>query len=116
MPVFAFTLLLVGLSAGIIGLLGDNGDLFEVGVFIVITAVPLNMIRALQQSQRATADQLANADHNGYFRALDHVARGLLDVPRKPTPGHREHRAEPVAGNVIELRPNHVRSLERKAQ
>ena len=115
MPVFAFTLLAVGISAGAVGLLGNNDDLFGTGLFVVLTAVPLTIIRTVQNSQRATDDQLADADRAGYNRALDHVARGLLDAPTPPEPGNREDRAEQDAGNVITLRPNQVRRTERKA-
>lgn len=112
MPVFAITLLMVGLSSGVIGLLGNNDDLWRAGLFAVLTAVPLLIIRTLHKSQRVSADQLAAADQTGYMRALDHVARGLLDVP---TPHHDGHRAEQVAGNVIPLRPHHTHQSERKA-
>ncbi|MEV0559419.1 hypothetical protein AB0I27_38985 [Streptomyces sp. NPDC050597] len=116
MPVFAFTLLLVGLSAGVLGLLGSNDDLWTAGLFLVLTAVPLTIVRTVHNSQRATAHQLAEADRGGYVRALDHVARGLLDAPDPPSPGHHRDRAEQVAGNVITLRPRHMDQYERKAQ
>ena len=116
MPVFAFTLLLVGLSAGVLGLLGNTDDLFGAGLFITLTAVPLLIIRTVHNSQRASADQLAEADRAGYVRALDHVARGLLDAPAPPGPGHRADGAEQVAGNVITLRPHNTDRPERKAQ
>ncbi|MFJ9892688.1 hypothetical protein ACIQPR_05080 [Streptomyces sp. NPDC091280] len=116
MPVFAFALLTVGIGAGAVGLLGNNDDLFGTGLFAVLAAVPLTIIRTVQNSQRATDDQLADADRAGYNRALDHVARGLLDAPTPPAPGSREGRAEQGAGNVITLNPNRVRHSERKAQ
>ncbi|MFF5495729.1 hypothetical protein [Streptomyces aquilus] len=115
MPLFAFALLMVGLSSGVIGLLGNNDDLWRAGLFLVLTAVPLIIIRTVHNSQRATADQLAAADNAGYMRALDHVARGLLDVPAPRRGGHRD-RAEQVAGNVITLRPRQTDRPERKAQ
>ncbi|MFE4059497.1 hypothetical protein ACFXP3_24945 [Streptomyces sp. NPDC059096] len=115
MPVFAFSLLLVGLSSGVLGLLGDNDDLWKAGLFLVLTAIPLLITRTVHNSQHARADQLADADHAGYMRALDHVARGLLDVPA-PRGGHRNDRAEWAAGNVIPLRPHDSTPTERKAQ
>lgn len=115
MPVFAFSLLMVGLSSGVIGLLGNNDDLWRAGLFLVLTAVPLLIIRTVHNSQRVTADQLETADRAGYIRALDHVARGLLDVPA-PRGGHHHDRDEQVAGNVITLRPRHTDRPERKAQ
>ncbi|MEV7991597.1 hypothetical protein AB0O67_06685 [Streptomyces sp. NPDC086077] len=115
MPVFAITLLMVGLSCGVIGLLGNNDDLWRAGLFMVLTAVPLLIIRAVHNSQRVSEDQLTAADQAGYMRALDHVARGLLDAPAPRRGGHRD-RAERVAGNVITLRPHQSTAPERKAQ
>lgn len=115
MPVFAITLLMVGLSCGVIGLLGNNDDLWRAGLFMTLTAVPLLIIRAIHNSQRVRDDQLIAADQAGYMRALDHVARGLLDVPTPRRGGHRDH-VEHVAGNVITLRPLHEEQPERKAQ
>ncbi|UUN29449.1 hypothetical protein [Streptomyces sp. FIT100] len=115
MPVFAFILLLVGLSAGVVGLLGNNDYTWRAGLFIVLTAVPLLIIRTVHNSERATAEQLADADRAGYIRALDHVARGLLDAPASPTPGHRIDHTEQAAGNVITLCPRQLQQPERKA-
>jgi hypothetical protein len=108
-------LLAFGLAAGVAGLLGDNDDLWQTGLFVVLTAVPLLITRAVRDSQRLTAQQLAEADNAGYRRALEHVARGLLDAPAPPTPRRRQVR-EQVAGNVITLRPHHCPQVERKAQ
>ncbi|PJN40483.1 hypothetical protein CG747_12475 [Streptomyces sp. CB02959] len=115
MPVFVFTLLVVGLSAGVVGLLGGDDDFFSAGLFLTLTAVPLIITRTVHNSHTVTAHQLAEADRAGYHRALDHVARGLLDAPAPPDPGHRAT-AEQVAGNVITLRPRPTRPIERKAQ
>ncbi|MET9555126.1 hypothetical protein [Streptomyces sp. NPDC006645] len=115
-PIFAFTLLLVGLSSGVIGLLGNNNDMWRAGVFLVLTAVPLFIVRAVHDSHRVSDDQLAAADTAGYFRALDHVARGLLDAHAPHSGGHRHDRDEQAAGNVITLRPHHPNPPERKAQ
>lgn len=115
-PALAVLLLMVGQSAGVLGLLGDNDSLWQAGLYITLTAVPLLIVRTVHNSQQATADQIADADRAGYVRALDHVARGLLDAPAPPEPGNREDRAEQDAGNVITLRPNLVRPIEREAQ
>ncbi|CAM5489635.1 hypothetical protein SROCM77S_03971 [Streptomyces rochei] len=115
MPVFAVALLMAGLSFGVLGLLGNNDDLWRAGLFLVLTAVPLLIIRTVHNSQRVSADQLTNADNAGYMRALDHVARGLLDVPPTPRRGGNRDRDEQVAGNVITLRPHHTHQSERKA-
>ncbi len=116
MPILATSLLLVGLSSGAMGLLGTNDHLWRVGLFCVLTAVPLFIIRAVHDSHQVSDERLATADQAGYMRALDHVARGLLDVPRTPPGGQRDDRAEQVAGNVIPLRPHHHSQPERKAQ
>lgn len=113
-PVFAVALLMAGLSCGVLGLLGDNDDLWRVGLFLVLTAVPLLIIRTVHNSQRLSAEQLADADNAGYMRALDHVARGLLDAPAPRRGGNRDS-DEQVAGNVITLRPHHTHQSERKA-
>ncbi|MBK3581571.1 hypothetical protein JHN63_49015 [Streptomyces sp. MBT65] len=112
----ALVLLLVGQAAGVLGLIGKNDDLWQTGLFVTLTAVPLLIARTVHNSQHVTADQIADADRAGYVRALDHVARGLLDAPTPPRPGRRGDRAEQDAGNVITLRPNPVRPAERKAQ
>ncbi|GGR80673.1 hypothetical protein GCM10010252_18980 [Streptomyces aureoverticillatus] len=112
----AITLLMAGLTTGVIGLLGHNDALWQTGLFLVLPAVPLLIIRTVHNSQRATADQLDAADRAGYSRALDHVARGLLDAPAPHHGGHRNCCAEQVAGNVITLRPHHTDRPERKAQ
>ncbi|KAA6215546.1 hypothetical protein CP973_00155 [Streptomyces albofaciens JCM 4342] len=109
-------LLAIGLALGVVGLLVDNDDAWQVGLFIVITAVPLLITRAVRDSQRVTADQLAEADNAGYRRALEHVARGLLDQHTAPPKGGRPCHVEQVAGNVITLRPHHTDRPERKAQ
>ncbi|MEV7205753.1 MULTISPECIES: hypothetical protein [unclassified Streptomyces] len=116
MPVFAFTLLLVGLSAGVLGLLGKADDLWRAGLFIVLTAVPLFIVRAVHTALRVNADRIDAAERVGYQKALEHVALGLLDAPTPPNGGHYTDRAEQVEGNVIALRPRHVDRPERKAQ
>ncbi|MEW1672807.1 hypothetical protein AB0O47_06085 [Streptomyces noursei] len=105
----------MGLSAGVIGLLGRNSDVFEAGLFLTVVAVPLIITRTVHTAHKVTAQQLADADRDGYVRALDHVARGLLDAPAPPDPRHRAT-VEQVAGNVITLRPLPTRPIERKAQ
>ncbi|WP_405955821.1 hypothetical protein [Streptomyces phaeochromogenes] len=115
MPAFTITLLMVGLSTGVIGILGRNDHVFRAGLLLTLTALPLLIVRTVHNSQSVSAEQLAEADNAGYVRALDHVARGLLDVPA-PRGGHHNDRAEQVAGNVITLRPHHRSQPERKAQ
>ncbi|MFD5057396.1 hypothetical protein [Streptomyces sp. NPDC058394] len=81
----ALGLFVTGLAAGVLGLLGQNDDLASCGIFLTIASLPLFIIRTVRDAQRANADQLAAADIAGYQRALDHVARGLLEPP-SPAP------------------------------
>ncbi|TFV32266.1 hypothetical protein E4K10_18020 [Streptomyces sp. T1317-0309] len=95
-------MLAAGLTAGLIGLLSHRFEITWSGVFLAITAVPLLIVRKLNDSTGATAAQLAEAHNTGYRLALDHVARGLLDQHAAPT-GPGTPAAPP--GNVIQLRP-----------
>ncbi|MFK0296414.1 hypothetical protein ACIQU6_38900 [Streptomyces sp. NPDC090442] len=116
MPAISIALLLLGLSAGVLGLLGRNSALFEAGAFVSVVAVPLIITRTVHAAHKVTDQQLADADRAGYVRALDHVARGLLDnAPAPPNTGRRAT-AEHVAGNVITLRPRQQQPIDRKAQ
>lgn len=116
LPIAPLVLLGAGIAMGTIGLLGDNDDVWRCGLFLTVTAMPLLVIRAVREAQRVTADQLAQADQAGYRRALDHVARGLLDqYTAPPTPGTRVPAAEQATGVVIPLRPTVYTRQERKA-
>ncbi|MGE9695951.1 hypothetical protein [Streptomyces sp. CH6] len=114
-PVTATVLLLVGLSAGTLGLLGANADLWRVGLFLTLTAVPLLITGTLRRVLHTSEQAISDADRAGYVRALDHVARGLLDPPAPPRPGNHADDPEQSAGVVIPLRP-YDRRTERKAQ
>jgi hypothetical protein len=110
---FAYILLMTGVAAGVLGLLGSNQDLWHAGLFVAIVSVPLIITRTIQRCTQASAQALADADWAGYRRGLEHAARGLLDAPAPDGPGHQD-RAEQTAGNVIPLRPSV--NPERKAQ
>jgi hypothetical protein len=102
---------------GVLGMLGKNDDIERCGIFLTLTAIPLLVIRAIRETQNLNAAQLAEADNAGYVRALDHVARGLLDQNTAPSPqGGDRAVAEQATGNVITLRPHQHRQSERKAQ
>ncbi|MFD4880047.1 hypothetical protein ACFWOB_42720 [Streptomyces sp. NPDC058420] len=116
MSVLAFGLLGVGVATGVLGLLGDNEDLTWCGIFLTVTTVPLVITRSLRRNQQVSEEQLAKADMTGYLRALDHVARGLLDQHTAPPDSGNRAEGEQPAGNVISLRPTTVRNFERKAQ
>lgn len=114
--IVAYTPLAAGLTTGVVGILVENNDLRGIGVFLIVAALPPLMMRTLRLSQRVAAHQLAEADNAGYWRALDHVARGLLDTNAAPPNGGHPAKPEQVAGNVITLRPNTKDQPERKAQ
>lgn len=115
-PILAVSLLGTGLTMGVLGMLGRNDDVERCGIFLTLTAIPLLVIRAIRETHQVNAAQLAEADNAGYVRALDHVARGLLDHnPPRPTGGDRAT-VEQAPGNVISLRPHRPRHNERKAQ
>ncbi|MWA12596.1 hypothetical protein [Streptomyces sp. BA2] len=116
MPALALILLGTGLAAGVLGLVGDNIDVFRCGIFVTVCSLPLLILRTLRESQHVSAHQLAEADKAGYRRALDHVARGLLDNHTAPTPqGGDRATVEQVAGNVFHIRPLPYKGEERKA-
>ncbi|MGW9041216.1 hypothetical protein ACWGQL_01420 [Streptomyces lydicus] len=117
MPVIAaYVPLGAGITTGVLGILGKNHDLRGIGVFIIVAGIPPLMVHTLRVSQRVAAHQLAEADNAGYWRALDHVARGLLDQGAVPPNGGHPAKSEQVAGNVITLRPNPDDKPKRMAQ
>lgn len=93
-----------GLALAVVGALvpGRIADLVPGGILAAICSAPLTIASTIRRAQRATAEQLAAAQHDGYCLALDHVARGLLgQPPTGPTPGTpAEHQA-----TVRTLRP-----------
>ncbi|MGW7514819.1 hypothetical protein ACWGJ2_04425 [Streptomyces sp. NPDC054796] len=117
MPALSLALLAAGVTTGLLGILGNNTDVSGAGLFLTLVAVPLVIARIIRGAQTVTADQLAEADRAGYQRALDHVARGLLDQHTAPTPGGRVT-PEQTAGNVIHIYPYPPATYreERKAQ
>lgn len=116
MPALAIVLLVSGLGAGILGLLGDNPDVWAAGVFTVLAALPLLILRTVRNSQTLSAHQLAEAENAGYRQAMDHVARGLLDPRTAPKPGPGDRATdEQAAGNVIPLRPDNGDREDRQA-
>ncbi|WP_371652468.1 MULTISPECIES: hypothetical protein [unclassified Streptomyces] len=113
-PVPAVVLLGLGITTGALGLLDNSDDQTIGGIFLTITAFFLITLRALRNAHRLSAHQLAAADNAGYRRALDHVARGLLDQHASPPRGGHPAEREQAAGNVITLHPT-TSDTERKA-
>lgn len=108
----ATTLATFGLAAGIVGLVTNISGIAYLGVLSILGSVPPLIISATRTAARVSAHQLAEADQAGYRRAMDHVARGLMNPPPATPlggPGLEEtiqqqvHRA---AGEVIPLRPH----------
>jgi hypothetical protein len=117
MTVISFALIAGGIGGGILGTLLGNDNVAWCGLFLSAVGLPLVIVRAIREALMATADQLAQADINGYRRALRHVAAGLLDQDAAPSP----EPGAPVsnlATNVISLHPPHRAAdvYERKAQ
>lgn len=106
LPATSLALTSAGIAAGTLGMLRDHDDMMRAGIFLAVLAIPLIVIRTIRQAHEVSAAQLAEAENTGYRRALDHVARGLLDQNTAPcpSPGAREG-VEPAAGNVIRIRP-----------
>ncbi|MGI5450548.1 hypothetical protein ACQEVM_38385 [Streptomyces sp. CA-243310] len=106
LPATSLALFSVGIAAGILGMLRNHDNLMRTAIFLVLLAMPLIVVRTIRQAHEVSAEQLADAENTGYRRALDHVARGLLDQDTAPcpSPGVRKG-VEPAAGNVIRIRP-----------
>ncbi|WHM36284.1 hypothetical protein [Streptomyces sp. BPTC-684] len=115
-PVLALALLGAGIVTGVLGLLGNSDDQTAYGIFLAVTALPLIITRTLRNTLRIGAHQLAAADNAGYRRALDHVARGLLDQHTSPPRGGHPAEPEQATGNVITLRPDTDDRTEWEAQ
>ncbi|MFF9262034.1 hypothetical protein [Streptomyces longwoodensis] len=109
-------LLVIGTVGGAAGMITGHEDAGWIGLALTALALPVTIGLSVRAAQQASEAQLAEADNAGYRRALDHVARGLLNAPVAPTPGHPEDRAEQAADNVTALRPHAAHPIERKAQ
>jgi hypothetical protein len=104
MAVLSFVLLAGGISGGVYGTLLAHNRIAHCGIFLTMVGLALVIVCTIRGTQLATADMLATADINGYRRALQHVAAGLLDqyaAPR-PDPGTP---ASNLDTNVISLHP-----------
>ncbi|MCX5266050.1 hypothetical protein [Streptomyces sp. NBC_00199] len=120
--VTSLVLLLVGTSGGTFGMITDHQDAGRLGIALAMLAGPLLICHSIRVAQHVSEEQLADAHNAGYRLALEHVARGLLDPPEDPQPGHAEteNRAGRGPGNVIPMRPQRIRDAgdgpKRKAQ
>ncbi|MGY4990935.1 hypothetical protein [Streptomyces nigrescens] len=117
LPGLTLALLGAGIVMGAFGLLGGNDGTMRRGIFLTLIGMPPLIAHTVHNAHRVTADQLAEADNAGYRRALDHVARGLLDQHTAPPPRGGDHApAEYTAGNVIHICPHPHRREEKQAQ
>ncbi|MEU9141675.1 hypothetical protein AB0D33_38045 [Streptomyces sp. NPDC048404] len=94
----AYALLTSGILCGALGTYLHHPDLARVGVLLAVVAIP----GYARLNHQASAEMIRRAELTGYMRALDHVARGLLDQNSTGQPGPGD-RAELHADNVIPL-------------
>jgi hypothetical protein len=91
----AYSFLACGILFGGLGTYLDHLALARTGLLCAVLSIPLyaRMYHQLQQ------EQIEQAETAGYMRALDHVARGLLDQNRHGEPG---------PGDNLDTRPDNV--------
>jgi hypothetical protein len=91
----AYTCFACGLLFGGLGTYHDNITLARTGLLFAVLSIPLyaRMYHQLRE------EQIEQAETAGYMRALDHVARGLLDQNRHGEPG---------PGDNLDTRPDNV--------
>ncbi|MFJ8899994.1 hypothetical protein [Streptomyces sp. NPDC102370] len=106
--------LAVTVASSVAGLALDNGFVSRAGILLTVATLPAVCRYQIRQATRVRDRQLTEAHRAGYVLALDHVARGLLDVPAAPSPGPGTTPLAPA--NVILLHPLVADPLERKAQ
>ncbi|RSS59543.1 hypothetical protein [Streptomyces sp. WAC01280] len=86
-PAITAALFLVALAVGATGWATSTDALTEGGTLGTLAAVPLMYWVMITRTHQITDNQLATAEQRGYLAALDHVGRGLIDVPPPPSPG-----------------------------
>jgi hypothetical protein len=91
----AYFVLACGILFGGLGTYLDNLTLARTGLLFAVLSIPLyaRMYHQLRE------EEIQRAETAGYMRALDHVARGLLDQN-----GH----GEPGPGDTLDTRPDNV--------
>jgi hypothetical protein len=94
----AYSFLTSGILFGGLGTYLDNLTLARTGLLFAVLSIPLyaRMYHQLRE------EQIQQAETTGYMRALDHVARGLLDQATHGEPGPGDSLAE-RPDNVIPL-------------
>ncbi|MFJ5143269.1 hypothetical protein [Streptomyces sp. NPDC088707] len=75
------------LTAGVTGWVTSTAPLTDAGLLGLLAAVPVMYWVMITRTHETSAEQLDQARKEGYVKALDHVGRGIIDVPRPPSPG-----------------------------
>lgn len=119
LPAIAYATGISGAVAGTLGLAAGSSDLTRAGILLALAALPPVFAHQCRRAQRNSEQQLADAHAAGYWLALDHVARGLLDQHTAPpdggTPTDDATARQHPTSNVYHLRPCHPSDLtERK--
>jgi len=113
MTALALAALAAGLVLYVTGRAVAEPVLAAVGMACAVAAVPVVTATRHRADRQATDEQLAAADQGGYWRAIDHVTRGLLDdQPPAPegTPAHNR------GATIHHLPAHHHTPPEREAQ
>jgi hypothetical protein len=98
----AYSFLTSGILFGGLGTYLDSITLARTGLLFAVLSIPLyaRMYHELRQ------EEIQQAETAGYMRALDHVARGLLD---------QNTHGEPGPGDNLDTRPDNVIPLNADA-
>lgn len=103
-PVLTGALFTASLAVGVAGGILSSDPLTEAGTLGVLAAVPALYWVMITRTHEVTDQQLEQARKEGYVKALDHVGRGIIDVPPPPSPGQCEHCGRDVPpADVISL-------------
>ncbi|MEU2120044.1 hypothetical protein ABZ567_31405 [Streptomyces sp. NPDC016459] len=103
-PALAGTLFVAAFVTGATGWVTSTAPLTDAGLLGLLTAVPLMYWVMITRSHEVTDEQIAQAEARGYVKAIDHVGRGIIDVPPTPSPGLCGHCGRGVSpADVISL-------------
>ncbi|MET7760430.1 hypothetical protein ABZT27_37985 [Streptomyces sp. NPDC005389] len=92
------------LTAGVTGWVTSTAPLTDAGLIGLLAAVPLMYWVMITRTHEVTDEQITQAEARGYVKALDHVGRGIIDVPIPPSPGLCEECGRGVSpADVISL-------------
>ncbi|MFE7516140.1 hypothetical protein ACFU8I_33645 [Streptomyces sp. NPDC057540] len=86
-PIVTGTFFTASLAVGVAGWATSTAPLTDAGLLGLLAAVPLMYWVMITRTHEVTDEQIAQAEARGYVKALDHVGRGIVDVPVPPSPG-----------------------------